>query len=70
MLRVLLDQSMQDLNFYKLNKMHWEFICVVFLLFKGKVLADTANVLMSEVFEIIVDPALFNWTYEGMNPFL
>lgn len=25
------------------------------------------NVLMTEVFEIVIDPPLFNWTYEGKN---
>lgn len=24
------------------------------------------NVLMTEVFEIEIDPPMFNWTYEGM----
>lgn len=35
------------------------------LLFIKVTKADVANVLMSEVFEIIIDPAMFNWTYEG-----
>lgn len=25
------------------------------------------NVLMTEVFEIVIDPPIFNWTYEGTH---
>lgn len=38
----------------------------VLLLFLSTSLAALEkNVLMSEVFEIIIDPPMFNWTYEG-----
>lgn len=35
------------------------------LVFSKLVIAREENVLMTEVFEIIIDPPLFNWTYEG-----
>lgn len=35
------------------------------LLFLALCSARDQNVLMTEVFEIIVDPPMFNWTYEG-----
>ncbi|XP_076265296.1 sarcoglycan alpha isoform X1 [Rhynchophorus ferrugineus] len=38
---------------------------VVFFLFFSVAFARDHNVLMTEVFEIIIDPPMFNWTYEG-----
>lgn len=35
--------------------------------FLSVVFAKNENVLMTEVFEIVVNPPLFNWTYEGKS---
>ncbi|XP_060528903.1 epsilon-sarcoglycan isoform X2 [Cylas formicarius] len=40
--------------------------CVTIFIYLAKfAFAKDANVLMTEVFQIVVDPPLFNWTYEG-----
>ncbi|XP_030768249.1 epsilon-sarcoglycan isoform X2 [Sitophilus oryzae] len=38
---------------------------ILWLFFPVIVCAKDYNVLMSEVFEITIDPTMFNWTYEG-----
>nr|XP_023022553.1 epsilon-sarcoglycan isoform X1 [Leptinotarsa decemlineata] len=40
---------------------------LITLSFATLVTAKDANVLMSEVFAISLDPPMFNWTYEGMK---
>lgn len=40
---------------------------LLILLFFGTASAITENILLTEVFKIEINPALFNWTYEG-NP--
>lgn len=37
----------------------------LFITFFTAAFALEKNVLMTEVFEIVIDPPLFNWTYEG-----
>lgn len=41
------------------------FLSTIFYTLLSLALAKQENVLMTEVFEIVIDPPLFNWTYEG-----
>lgn len=49
------------------NKLGKMLVLLLFLFVAAATAAKEENVLMTEVFEIVVSPPLFNWTFEG-NP--